>query len=39
MTSTVLEAENITPLLQEYKSKGRDVNVLNTPFSTSHYPI
>ncbi|KAM7222876.1 D-serine dehydratase [Rhypophila decipiens] len=28
LTSTVLEAENIAPLLQEYKSQGRDVNVL-----------
>ncbi|KAK0657364.1 putative serine dehydratase domain-containing protein [Cercophora newfieldiana] len=28
MTSTVLEAENITPLLQEYQSAGRKTNVL-----------
>ncbi|KAK3694551.1 putative serine dehydratase domain-containing protein [Podospora appendiculata] len=28
ITSTVIEAENILPLLQEYQSKGRHVNLL-----------
>ncbi|KAK3955992.1 putative serine dehydratase domain-containing protein [Pseudoneurospora amorphoporcata] len=28
IVSTILEAENITPLLKEYQSKGRAVNVL-----------
>jgi D-serine deaminase-like pyridoxal phosphate-dependent protein len=34
MTSTVLEAENITPLLKEYQAAGRAVNVnsLSFPF-------
>lgn len=27
IVSTILEAENITPLLQEFQSKGRSVNV------------
>lgn len=27
VVSTLVEAENIIPLLEEYKSKGREVNV------------
>lgn len=27
IVSTILEAEKITPLLQEFRSKGRGVNV------------
>jgi D-serine ammonia-lyase len=38
IVSTIVEAENIVPLLKEYQSKGREVNVRFTPNRGPHVP-